>query len=527
MTSVSRRTFLEALGAIGGSAALRAATGTAAISSVSRPVLAADHSDTLGFRTATELASMIRAKKISSVELTQYFIDRIEKFDQGLNAVVVRDFDHALEAARKADALLARGDGMGPLHGLPMTIKESFDIAGLPTSWGIPAFEENIARRDSDVVERYKAAGAHFIGKTNVPLALGDFQSYNDIYGQTGNPWDTQRTPGGSSGGTAATLAAGLTGLDSGSDIGGSIRNPSHYCGVYGHKPTWEIISGRGHSLPGRYAAPDLAVVGPMARSADDLALALDVIAGPQELNAAGWQLRLPEPRHRSIKDFRVAVWASDEMSPAGSQVANRIQEVADLLARRGATVSDTARPDFSAKESHDTYMSLLLSFLSVSLTPENYAASKERAASFDRNDTTSEAMQARATVLDHREWLGFHNNRARIRHQWNSFFDQWDIVLCPISVTTAFPHDHSPKNDRTIVVDGVETPYWDQLFWAGLATMPFLPSTVFPTGVAEDGLPVGLQAIGAEYNDRTTIEFSRLVAQEIGGFVPPPGFPD
>jgi amidase len=527
MNKCSRRDFLGSLGSFSAAAvipSMGALAGLATGSLKARAVIS-QKTDGLGSKTAVQLAGMIRNKEIGSLELTQYFIDRIERVDTQLNAVVVRDFDRAVDAARGADAKRLRGDIVRPLHGLPMTIKESFDIAGLPTTWGIPALLGNVAARDSDVVTRFKAAGAHFLGKTNVPLGLGDFQTHNDIYGTTRNPWNLDRIPGGSSGGSAATLAAGMTALDSGSDIGGSIRNPAHYCGVYGHKPTWGVISGRGHSVPGMEAPPDLAVVGPMARSAEDLALALELIAGPSALDAPGWQLKLPPPRATALGDYRVAVWATDELSPASSAITNRIHEVADALGKSGATVSEVARPEFSARESHYTYLSLLNSFLSAGLSDSEYQAAKENAAGFDPSDQSSEAMDARAKVLEHRDWLRFHNDRTRIRRQWQSFFKDWDIVLCPIMVTTAFPHDHSPPDSRTILVDGVETPYWDQVFWAGLATLAFLPSTVFPTGLAADGLPIGLQAISAEYNDRTTIEFSRLLAREIGAFVPPPAF--
>lgn len=238
-------------------------------------------SPSLAFSSATELARLIRQKRISSVELTQHYIERIERFDGALNAIVVRDFERALDAARLSDDSLARGNPLGSLHGVPMTIKESFDISGWATTWGMPAQRNNIARDDAMVVGHLKSAGAHFMGKTNVPLSLGDWQSFNDLYGTTHNPWDTARSPGGSSGGSAAALAAGLTGLELGSDIGGSIRNPAHFCGVYGHKPTYGIIPTSGHNPPGVLSAPDLNVVGPMARSAEDLQLALDVVAAP------------------------------------------------------------------------------------------------------------------------------------------------------------------------------------------------------------------------------------------------------
>lgn len=513
MNEMSRRRFVGAIAALGGGAA------------VGTRVALAGTTDGLAFKSAIELADLVRSGKISSVELTQFYIDRIERFDEKINAVVVRDFERALAAAKAADQALASGNVSGPLHGLPMTIKESFDIAGLPSSWGIPPFRDNIAKRDSHVVEQFKAAGAHFLGKTNVPLALGDWQSYNDIYGITGNPWDLTRTPGGSSGGSAAALAAGMTALESGSDIGGSIRNPAHYCGVYGHKPTWGVVPGRGHALPGLEAEPDLAVVGPMARSAEDLALGLELTAAPSRLNGPGWDLALPAPRAKSLKDYRVAVWATDQMSESSEAVRNRVATLAENLARLGASVSDSARPAFSAKQAHETYTALLNAFLAAVGAEADYEEAQARAAKYKKDDASWEAFEARTQVLSHREWMNYHNVRTRMRRQWQDFFEDWDIVLCPIGISTAFPHDHSPQYARQLLVDGKKVPYWDQLFWAGLANMPYLPSTVFPTGPAEDGLPVGLQAIGAEYQDRTTIEFAKLMAREFGGFQPPPAY--
>ncbi len=250
----------------------------------------------IGYKSATELVADIAAGEISSRELTEHYIDRIERYDGAVNAVVVRDFEGALAAADEADAQLARGERRGPLHGLPMTVKEAYDVTGMPTTWGIPLLANNIATSDAAYVTRLKEAGAHLLGKTNVPLNLADFQSYNEIYGQTGNPWDVGRTPGGSSGGSSAALAAGLTGLEAGSDIGGSIRNPAHFCGIYGHKPTWGVVPPQGHSLPGDRKPPDIAVIGPMARSAEDLALSMQLVAGADVDNAAGWQLNLPAP---------------------------------------------------------------------------------------------------------------------------------------------------------------------------------------------------------------------------------------
>src|SRR5437762_5601525 len=260
------------------------------------------------FRSARQLAADIRKKKIGALELLDLYLPRVEKYDDALNAVVVRDFARARTRARAADRALARRAARGPLHGVPMTIKESYDVTGLPTTWGVPTYKTNVATKNAVVVDRLLGAGAVLFGKTNVPLFLSDWQSFNAIYGSTNNPWDVARAPGGSSGGSAAALAAGLTGLEAGSDIGSSIRNPAHFCGVFGHKPTWGIVPRAGQALPWQGAPVDIDVVGPLARSTDDLALALSALAGPEAIEAAGWQLRLQTPKQKRLRDFKVAL---------------------------------------------------------------------------------------------------------------------------------------------------------------------------------------------------------------------------
>ena len=477
------------------------------------------------FASACDLAKKIRDKEISSRELTDLYIERIERLDGDLNAVVVRDFEGARAAADQADRALAEGREVGPLHGVPVTIKEAYNIAGLPTTWGVPPFKDNIAAEDSESVKRLKAAGAHFLGKTNVPLNLGDFQSYNEIYGTTRNPWNTERTPGGSSGGSAAALAAGLCGLESGSDVGGSIRNPAHFCGVYGHKPTWNIVPQQGHALPGMLATPDIAVVGPLARSAEDLALCLDVVSGPDPLVERGWRLALPPPRHGKLSDYRVALWPTDPMAPVAGEVADRVQQVGERLAALGATVSDSARPAFDTTRSHETYLHMLGGVMSAGLPEEVLAAMEEVAAGLDPEDRSYDAVTARASIQKHGEWVRHNNRREALRMAWRDFFEDWDILLCPQMATAAFEHDHRPMHERTISVDGSARPYFEQLFWAGLVTVAYLPSTVFPTGASTEGLPIGLQAVSTEYADHTCIDFARLLADEMGGFVPPPGY--
>src|SRR3989338_4227147 len=230
---------------------------------------------TLPFRSARQLASAIRRKKLGALELLELYLARVERYTPRLNAIIATDLDAARKRARAADRALARGEVWGPLHGVPMTIKESFDVVGMPTTWGLPELKDNYPPRNALAVDRFLAAGVVLFGKTNVPLYLADWQSFNVVYGTTNNPWDLSRVPGGSSGGSAAALAAGLTGLEAGSDIGASIRNPAHYCGVFGHKPTYGIAPPRGQALPGRISSTDIAVVGPMARRAEDLDAAL------------------------------------------------------------------------------------------------------------------------------------------------------------------------------------------------------------------------------------------------------------
>ncbi len=479
----------------------------------------------LAYLNATEAAARIKSGDISSVSLTEHYIDRIERYDGAVNAVIVRIFDEALKAAREADAAASRGEDLGPLHGVPMTIKESYVIAGTPSTWGLEDFRNNIAKEDGLAVRRFRAAGAHFLGKTNVPVELADFQSYNPIYGTTGNPFDTTRTPGGSSGGSAAAMAAGFSALEAGSDIGGSIRNPAHFCGVYGHKPTYGVIPMSGHELVSGLPEADLAVCGPLARSAEDLAVALDIMAGPAEREALGWQLALPKADFKDLAELRVAVWATDEMAPVDSETASRANQVAEVLRGLGATVSTTARPDFDLAVAHANYQTLLNSVMTAGLQADAVARIQERVNQLDPADMSSDAVSMRASVLPHRDWIRANGRREKLRRAWSAFFEDWDILICPQMATPAFPHDHKPFGERTLLVDNVPQPYGQQIFWAGMVVNAYLPSTVFPTGLSVGGLPIGLQAVSAPYRDHRTIEFARQITRHIGGFVRPPGF--
>ncbi len=481
--------------------------------------------DDLAFRPARELAALIADKAIRSVELTQHYIDRIEQLDGNINAVVVRTFERAIADARAADEAVARGDSLGPLHGVPMTIKESYAMQGTPSTWGLPAFKDNVSDTDGLIVQRFREAGAVFLGKTNVPVDLADFQSYNDIYGTTNNPWNTDRVPGGSSGGSAASMAAGFAGLEAGSDIGGSIRTPAAFCGVFGHKPTWGIIPQQGHELFPGVPESDLSVCGPLARDAADLAIGLDIMAGPSERERVGWKLDLPRSRFSELRDLRIAVWPSDEVAPVSAEMAGSVSDIADQLAAAGAIVSDTARPEFDVRKAHATYQSLLTAVMSSSLPAEKVPSMQARAAGFDDGDSSPDAVHARAAVMLHRDWIRHNFRRERLRRAWDAFFKQWDILLCPQFSVPAIPHDHRAMSERSINVDGVERPYMEPIFWAGLAIASYLPSTVFPTGLSDAGLPIGLQAMTGPYRDHDSIAFARLVGELTGGFTPPPGF--
>jgi amidase len=526
MTVRSRRDVLTAAGAMAASVAITRGGGSGrAFAQQTQPI----SGSLWDYRPVGELAEALQGRKISAVELTDHVIARIEAVDPRINAVVVRDFERARGAAKAADAALAHGERR-PLLGIPMTIKESFNIAGLPTTWGIPMFKNWTPQQDAVAVARLKAAGAVVLGKTNVPIVLGDWQSYNDIYGTTNNPWDLDRTPGGSSGGSAAALAAGFGPLSLGSDIGGSLRAPAHYCGVYAHKPTWGLVPSRGHTAPGAQPLPyeiDLAVIGPMARSGADLALALDVIAGPDE--AAGglaYRLTLPATRHEDLKSFRAFVIDTHPSLPTANTVRTALDRLAQRLVRAGVTVGreNPLLPNLS--DSARLYMRLLMSVLAAYWPPDRYRQAQSGAETLRQDDNSLEAERLRGAVLSHRDWVAADAARVRLARQWRELFREWDVVLCPAMSTPAFRHDHSsPDWARHIEIDGKPYPYFDQLVWPELASTPGLPATVAPIDRSENGLPIGVQIVGPHLEDRTTIAFAGLIEREFGGFVAPPGY--
>lgn len=485
----------------------------------------------LDYANASELRALLDARKISATEVFEHAVGRIEALDSRINAVVVRDFDCARAVAREADAALARGERR-PLLGIPMTVKEAFNVGGLPTTWGLPMGRDWRAAEDAVAVARLKAAGAVILGKTNLATAIADWQSFNPIYGTTNNPWDLTRTPGGSSGGSAAALAAGYVPLELGSDISGSLRVPAHLCGVFAHKPTSNLVPQRGHAPPRSPAlATDLTsglgVCGPMARTAADLSTTLHVIAGPDEYEARAYQLALPAPRHEALRDFRVLVLDSHPLLPVASEIRAALDQLAGRLTATGAKVARSSPlvPDLA--ESARLHTRMVRNFNAFGRSPEFFTKIREDAAALKPDDDSLKAWRTRAPLLSHHEWMAAEIARARLRQKWAGLFREYDVVLCPPFSVTAFPHDQTPDmEDRTIDIDGETHPYPSLIVWATVATPPGLPATVMPVGRSKAGLPIGAQIIGPLFEDRTPLAFAQLLEREYGGFARPPEIP-
>ena len=451
---------------------------------------------------ATDVARRLRDRQLSSRELTQALLARVEAVDPTLNAVVELRGDQALAEAAAADQATARGGALGPLHGVPMTIKESFDVAGLHTTWGNPAFADHVAGTDATVARRLRAAGAILVGKTNVAFMLGDFgQTANQLHGVTGNPWDPARTPGGSSGGAAAATAAGLTFLEYGSDLVGSVRLPAALCGVYGLKPSVGIVPLTGFQPPGPPAGPSdmtyMSAVGPLARSAADLRVALAATAGPEGPAAAAYRWSLAPPRHTRLADFRVGVVLDHPLAPVSGEVAAALSGAVDALDRAGAKPVE-GWPDGidPAREagSFGFHVGLFLAYR--------------------QHD---QDLPELADAFEHER------RRMAARAAWSRYFDEVDVFLCPASFTPPFPHDPRPLEARTIATPEGERPYGSLAFWMAHASLPGLPAVAAPVGRTPAGLPVGAQVLGPLFEDDTAITFAGLLGEVTGGYQPPP----
>ncbi len=481
--------------------------------------------DEYAYTSAIDLAAAIAARRVSSRELVIGAADRIERLNGDINAVVRVDLDAALTAAAAADVAVTNGDDLGPLHGVPVTIKDSLQTKGLITTSGAPILADYVPEVDADPVARYRKAGAVILAKTNLPLWAGDVQSYNDVYGTTSNPFDFTRSPGGSSGGSAASLAAGFSPLEIGSDIGGSIRNPAAMCGVVGHKPSYGLCSSSGQipGMPGSYTKADIAVVGPMARSVDDVELGLDLLIGPDDWNATAWSATLPPARSTTPKGLRVAAWLDDPACPISAEVRSLLESAAGALAAAGAKVDHDARPEVPFEKARQVFEQLIGAALAGSWSHSEI----EEMAKLDSSGLGLEGgLGVKYSVQRHRAWLTGNERRLQLRARWRTFFEDWDVMLMPVSPRAAIAHDHSePMTNRIIDVDGSQRSYMDQMAWMGIVGVVYLPATVVPIGQTASGLPVGVQIVGPYLEDRTPIAVARMVEKALGGFAKPSGF--
>ena len=477
-----------------------------------------------GFSSATEMVAALRAKAMSAVELLNLHLDRIEQYNGPINAVIAKDYDRARATAAAADAALARGDD-GALLGLPLTIKDAIDVQGLPNTCGVVARAQTYPERDARIVESVKAAGAVIMGKTNVPSNAADWQTDNPLFGRTGNPWNLDRIPGGSSGGAAAAVAAGLTPLEYGSDIGGSIRFPAAWCGVYGHRPSVGAIPDTGHFPGSPLPNPTLKLntLGPIARTAEDLELGVRVVAGPDIGDEVAWKLALPKPRHERLAEYRVAILPGSPWRPVSSEITGAIDGLAAALRKAGATVAEAQPEGFGdLKDHNEVFVSIASAIQGSRLSHEDREARIETIRASGDPFAEARIRYLKATAA---EYMAIHDRREQYRARWRAFFQDWDILLAPIVIVPAPPHSTEVSDVRVAQFDGQHVSFRVQSAYSGLSIMGGVPATSFPIGMSQDGLPISIQAIGPYLEDYTPIRFTGLVGAEIGGYQRPPGY--
>jgi amidase len=479
----------------------------------------------LDYATATELTEALRERTISSRELLDHLLERIERYNPSINAVVAFDIERARSAARSADEATANGINVGPLHGLPMTVKDVWETEGLVTTSGAPELSKYIPKTDALAVGRLKAAGAIIFGKTNTPLYAGDFQTFNDVYGITNNPWDVTRTAGGSSGGAAAAVASGLTPLELGSDIGGSIRNPAHYNGIYGMKPSWGVVPSRGHipGPPGSLVETDVNGNGPLARGIDDLRLQLGVVAGPVPEDAKGWRLELDAgPAIGELPSLRVATvfHEGSDLLPLGGDVKDNLEAFAHRLSEAGGRLDAVSLP-VPLADGLRSWQALVGPIIGTGLPDDTFTAlTAYEALPGDDAQITS----GRALVSRYRTWARANGLRQKQRAAWAELFERYDVVLAPVMPTVAFPHDTSVSiTDRLLDVDGTAVPHLVAAAWCGAVGSVLLPVVTLPTGPSAGGLPVGIQVIGPFLSDLHLINIAAVLDAAAGtGFIRP-----
>ena len=439
---------------------------------------------------AADLAAKIRSRELSAVAVLEFYLDRYDRFNDSINAVIFADPDAARAQAAAVDVALGAGRAVGPLAGIPMTIKDAFEVTGMTCEVGVKAYHGRKSEHDAYVVERLKAAGAIIYGKTNTPYLCSDWQSFNDLHGTTNNPWNLAHTPGGSSGGSAAALASGMTALEYGSDIGGSIRVPAHFCGLFGHKPSYGIIPTRGHVPPphGSRSYSDLSVVGPLGRHVSDIDLLFDLTVGLERPRSAAFHVQLQGPRAQTVKDLRFAVWANDAACPVATDIEQAIEQAANSLVTAGATRLEV-KPPFNLEEHHEVYSFLLNAVMAAQTSKDG------------------------ANGAPHAEWIRMNEQRARYLDKWMDLFTKVDVVLCPVTARAAVPHTQDRDFfARRMQVNGHDRAYNDLLLWPGVPTNCGLPATSVPLGLDQDGLPIGMQIIAPPYEDKTSLAVAAML---------------
>lgn len=480
----------------------------------------------LTYATAVELIAALRDRTISSRELLDHLLNRVDEDNVRLNAIVGLDVDRAMSAAKAADDATANGRTFGPLHGLPMTVKDVWETEGLITTSGAPELKDYRPHTDALAVARLRQAGAIIFGKTNTPPYAGDFQTFNDLHGITNNPWDITRTAGGSSGGSAVAVAAGLTPLEMGSDLGGSIRNPAHFNGVYGMKPSWGLVPNRGHipGPPGSLVETDVDCGGPIARSIDDLRTALGVIAGPVPEEAVGWRLELDAgPSVDDVGGLRVATVFHEgaELVPIASDVRTNLDAFAGRLADAGARVDAVSMP-VSLADGLRTWQQLVLPIMGIAMPDEDFASF----AALEAVPGDDPLLHAgRALASRYRTWAVANGLRQRQRALWSTFFEDYDVVLAPVMPTAAFVHDTERSiMERVLDVDGTDVSHAMAMAWCGAIGAMLLPVVTLPTGPTATGLPVGVQVIGPYLSDLRLLALAETIDAAAGpGFTRPP----
>ena len=486
------------------------------------------------FGTAIHAVKAIQSGVISSRELTRHVFKRIKKYNEKINAFVTLNEEQALRRARKADEALAAGKKWGPLHGLPILIKDQYRTAGLRTTCGFPELTEYVPQENAVAVERLLNAGAIIVGKTNTPVGGGDIQTYNKVAGTTNNPWDAAKTSGGSTGGGAAALAAGMGFLELGGDLAGSIRTPSNFCGVCGHKSSLNLVPLQGSIPPLPSVVPasismaaltDLTVAGPLARSAADLKLELEIIAGPAPEDAVCLSWTLPKPRRQKLREYKIGFVTDDRFCPVDSDIRAVVTQVTDALSKEGVKVREGWPEGIKPAEVFDTYFKLLAACLSPSPIFTETVIEKMRSR-FDQPYGEFERKRVQGLTLSHKDWYMLSVIRLYTRLAWQEFFKEYDAFIMPANCVAAFSHNHD-SNMYGRVIDSPDRPrYYGEAFkWISLATLAGCPATVIPAGKTKANLPVGIQIMGPYMEDGTPLDLAMKIESVLGGFTPPPGF--